>query len=88
MQQREHNAPSQPLRVGATLPLLFGYRAWKEGKWSALWQDFQRADDVIADLPVYAQWLALGEMMWRSIRHHKSLTSASTFDIEFDGDEN
>lgn len=88
LQQRKHNAPSKPLRVGATLPLLFGYRAWKEGKWTALWQDFRRADDVIADLPFYAQWLALGEMMWRSIRHHKPLTSASTFDIEFDGDEN
>lgn len=88
LQQRKHNVPSKPLRVGATLPLLFGYRAWKEGKWTALWQDFRRADDVIADLPFYAQWLALGEMMWRSIRHHKPLTSASTFDIEFDGDEN
>ena len=53
-----------------------------------LWRDFRRAEDVIAGLPARAQWLAFGEMLWRSVKYRKPLTSASTFDIEFDGDGN
>ncbi|WP_225748133.1 carbamoyl-phosphate synthase large subunit [Eikenella sp. Marseille-P7795] len=85
---QENPPPPRPLRVGASLPLLFGVQAWKRGTWAELWQDYRRAQDVIADLPFYAQWLALGEMVWRSARYRKPLTNASTFDIEFDGDGN
>ena len=79
---------SQAQRVGASLPLLFGWQALKQGKLSELMADYQCADDVIADLPLYAQWLSLAEMLYRKFRYHKALTNASTFDIEYDGDEN
>lgn len=85
---QENPNPPKPLRVGASLPLLFGVQAWKRGKWTELWRDFLRAEDVIAGLPARAQWLAFGEMLWRSVKYRKPLTSASTFDIEFDGDGN
>lgn len=84
--KKTDNPPAnQPLRVGAALPLLFGVAALREGKWQELWQDYRRANDVIANLPHYAQWLSLGEMLYRSIRYRKPLTNASTFDIEYDG---
>lgn len=86
--RRENPNPPKALRVGASLPLLFGWRAWQEGRWAELWQDFRRADNVLAGLPARAQWLALGEMLWRSIRYGKAFTHAGTFDIEFDGDGN
>lgn len=81
----KNNQPLQPMRVGKLLPLLFGWQALKEGKWQQLMQDYRQAKDVTAALPSYATWLALGEMYYRQLRYRKPLTSASTFDIEFDG---
>ena len=76
---------SQPMRAGKLLPLLFGWEAFKKGEWQTLMADYRRAKDVTASLPSYAAWLALGEMCYRQWQYHKPLTSASTFDIEFDG---
>ncbi|MFB2537753.1 hypothetical protein [Acinetobacter sp. c3-l95] len=84
--EKKHD--SKPMRVGASLPALFGIQAIKNGTWQQLWQDYQRAEDVIADLPIYAQWLSLGEMFYRRVRYKHPLTNASTFDIEYDGDDN
>ena len=73
------------LRVSVTLPLLFGLPALKQGKLKELWQDYKQATDVIKDIPPYAHALSLGEMCFRSVRYGRPLTSASTFDIEYDG---
>ncbi|RRD89982.1 carbamoyl-phosphate synthase large subunit [Conchiformibius steedae] len=77
----------KPLRISVTLPLLFGISAIQSCTWKPLWQDYHRADDAIQSIPTYAHFLALGEMLWRKWRYAKSLTSASTFDIEYDGSQ-
>lgn len=82
----KEGTPAQtPLRVGNTLPLLFGVQALCQGKWHTLLNDHRHSKDVMAKLPKRATILSLGEMVWRSIRHKKPLTCASTFDIEYDG---
>lgn len=78
---------STPLRVGNTLPLLFGVSAIRQGTWRTLIHDHKAAQDVMANFPKRATILSLGEMLWRSVRYGKPLTSASTFDIEYDGED-
>lgn len=78
-------AHQHALRIGASLPLLFGISALTTGKWQQLWQDYRRAADAIGAIPTYAHLLAFGEMLWRKWRYAKALTTASTFDIEYDG---
>lgn len=86
LQNLKQRLPETPLRVGASLPLLFGAQALRHGTWRSLWRDYRRAGDVLDGLPPYAPWLAFGEMLYRSVRYRRPLTDASTFDIEFDGD--
>lgn len=84
-QLRVQGQPSgQDLRIGASLPILFGVQAVKQWRFRQLWHDYRRAIDITADLPWYANGLALSEMLWRSVRYRQPWTSASTFDIEYD----
>jgi len=73
-------------RVGVSLFVFFGLEAISNKQFGTLLCDYKRARDVIKPLPWYAQFLSLVEMLWRAIKHKRSLTSASTFDIEYDGD--
>lgn len=77
----------QSYRVGSTLYLLFGWQALFKGEFLTLHRDYRRAIDVLKPLPWYAQFFALYEMIMRAWRFKKPLTSASTFDIEYDGEE-
>ncbi len=83
--QVKSHEPKPPLKVGFSLPLLFGVSAIKSGTFGTLWQDYKKGVDVIADIATHAHLLALGEMIWRKWRYDKPLTNASTFDIEYDG---
>lgn len=78
--------PAPACRVGASLPLLFGLKALRDGQLKTLLKDYRRARDVLAGLPFYAQWLSFYEMLARAIRYRKPLTSSTTFDIEYDGE--
>lgn len=75
-------------RVGSTLYLLFGIQALLHGKFLHLHHDYKRAIDTLKPLPWYSQFFALYEMIKRSLHFQKPLTSASTFDIEYDGEKN
>jgi len=72
-------------RVGSTLYLLFGFKALFNGEWKKLNHDHKRAKDVLEGLPWYAQFLSMFGMLKRAVVYRKDVTSASTFDIEFDG---
>lgn len=76
----------QSYRVGFALYLLFGWKALINGEFSKLHFDYKRAIDVLRPLPAYSQWLAFYEMLKRAVCFKKPLTSASTFDIEYDGE--
>jgi len=72
-------------RVGTTLYSLFGVRALLSGKFKILHFDYKRAKDVLEGVPIYGQVFSMFGMLQRAVWHRKALTSASTFDIEFDG---
>ena len=76
---------SSAYRVGTTLYSLFGVKALFKGEFKTLHQDFKRAKDVLEGVSVYAQSMSMFGMFQRAIWHRKDVTSASTFDIEFDG---
>jgi len=40
---------------------------------------------VLEGVPIYGQVFSMFGMLQRAVWHRKALTSASTFDIEFDG---
>ena len=72
-------------RVGTTLYTLFGIKALFSGEFKILNKDFKRAKDVLKGVPMYGQVLSMFGMLQRAIYYRKDMTSASTFDIEFDG---
>ena len=72
-------------RVGTTLYTLFGIKALFNGQVKELHHDYQRADDVLKGVSWYGQLLSMVGMVQRSIIYRKEITSASTFDIEYDG---
>jgi len=72
-------------RVGTTLYSLFGVKALFKGEFKTLQQDFKRAKDVLEGVPVYSQALSMVGMVQQALMYRKEITSASTFDIEFDG---
>jgi len=72
-------------RVGTTLYTLFGLPSLFKGEFKELHGDHQRAKDVLEGVPWYGQLLSMFGMLQRSILYRKEITSASTFDIEYDG---
>ena len=74
-------------RIGVVLYLFFGVKALLKGKALTLYKEFKRADDALRGLPFYAQFFSLYEMIKRAIRYKKALTTASTFDIEYNGEK-
>ncbi len=74
-------------RVGISLFLLFGLKALIKGEFKKLLKDYKKANDVLEGLPFYAQFISFYEMIKRKFIYKKSLTNASTFDIEYDGEE-
>ena len=74
-------------RVGASLYLLFGYKALLNGNFFKLHYNHKRAKNALNGLPFYSQYLSLYEMIKRAIIYKKPITSASTFDIEYDGEK-
>jgi len=78
-------AGSSAYRVGTTLYSLFGVKALLNGEFKCLHQDHQRAKDVLEGVPIYGQALSMFGMLQRAVMYRKEITSASTFDIEFDG---
>lgn len=72
-------------RVGTTLYTLFGLSSLFKGRFKELDYDHKRADDVLEGLPWYGQFLSMWGMVQRAIIYRKEITSASTFDIEYDG---
>lgn len=87
LQTTHYSHEKNAYRVGVTLPLLFGKEAIKQGTFSQLIEDYKQADDVLKGLSIPSSLLSLGEMVVRKLYFNKPLTSASTFDIEFDGFE-
>ena len=72
-------------RVSTTLYSLFGVKALVKGEFKQLHQDYKRAKDVLEGVPFYGQALSMFGMVQRAVMYRKEITSASTFDIEFDG---
>lgn len=81
-----HTLSKQACRVGLSLFVMFGFKALCRGEFYALYKDHNRAKDVLAGLPAYAQFLSFYEMCSRAIRFKKPLTHSTTFDIEYDGE--
>jgi len=80
------DAGGSSYRVGMSLYVFFGFGALLRGKFGALRSDYDKATDVLRGIPFPFHLLPLCEMMWRSIIYGKPLTSATTFDIEYDGE--
>jgi hypothetical protein len=61
------------------------------GSLSNWWHDYHRAEDVIAThcdpAPLWVQPLCLLEILWRAVTLRKSLLSAATADIEWNGED-
>jgi glutathione synthase/RimK-type ligase-like ATP-grasp enzyme len=76
---------SSAYRVGTTLYSLFGVKALFKGEFKTLHKDFKRAKDVLKGVSFYGQALSMFGMFQRAVWYRKDMTSASTFDIEFDG---
>ena len=74
-------------RTGISLYLLFGVKSLLSGDFSKLKNDYKQSIDVFSGISIKNQLLSLYEMFKRSIVYKKSLTEASTFDIEYDYDE-
>jgi len=72
-------------RVGNMLYLLFGIKALLNREFKTLHKDHKRAKDVLKGVPLYGQMFSMLGMLQRAIMYRKEITSASTFDIEFDG---
>ena len=72
-------------RVGVSLYLLFGFKALSNGEFLKLYSNHKKAKNTLEGLPFYSQFLSLYEMIKRALIYKKPITSASTFDIEYDG---
>jgi glutathione synthase/RimK-type ligase-like ATP-grasp enzyme len=80
-----NNSNKISYRIGMTLYIFFGLKALFKGDFFKLSSDYKYADDVLSPLPWYAQPLSLMGMILRAISFKKDITTASTFDIEYDG---
>jgi len=76
---------SSAYRVGSTLYALFGLKALFSGELKQLNRDFKRAKDVLRGVSAYHQMLSMCGTIWFALLHRKDMTSATTFDIEYDG---
>ena len=81
----DHKNPHQSCRVSISIYIMFGVKYLLSGKISELNRDYKKAFDVAKDIPIKAQVLSLIEMIWRTFYYRMPFTSASTFDIEYDG---
>lgn len=79
-------ASPTPRMVGLAMGL---FAVWRKGLHPGFWQDVHRAEDVIVRKgdwgPLAAQVPALAEICWRAVSQRKGLLTASTQDIEWDG---
>ena len=82
VKKSEHSA----YRVGTTLYSLFGFRALLNGEFKTLHKDHKRAKDVLDGVSIYGQIMSMLGMLVSALKYKKDVTSASTFDIEFDGE--
>ncbi|MCW8895465.1 ATP-grasp domain-containing protein [Sulfurimonas sp.] len=74
-------------RVGVSLYVLFGFKALLDGEFMKLHHNHKGAKDALDGLPFYSQFLSLYEIIKRAFIYRKHITSASTFDIEYDGEK-
>lgn len=79
--------PTQEPRMIALAMLLLA--APSRALSAAFWRDYRLARDVIVQqgdvLPLAAQWLSLGEIIYRAASRRCGLLAASTADIEWNG---
>ena len=84
---KKSEIPKHSYRVGISLYLLFGFKALLNGEFLTLSNHHKKAKNALDGLPFYSQFISLYEMLKRAVIYKKSLTSASTFDIEYDGEK-
>ncbi|WP_407315376.1 ATP-grasp domain-containing protein [Pseudomonas sp. nanlin1] len=79
--------PTQEPRMIALAMLLLAAPARVVSR--AFWRDYRMARDVVVQqgdvLPLAAQWLSLGEILYRAASRRCGLLAASTADIEWNG---
>lgn len=86
--EKNAEVTKQSYRVGFSLFILFTFKALFKGEFIALCKDHMKAKDALDGLPFYSQFFALYESLKRAIKYKKDITSACTFDIEYDGEQN
>jgi hypothetical protein len=84
---KESEILKRSYRVGVSLYVLFGFKALLNGKFLKLHYNHKKAKNALVGLPFYSQFISLYEMIKRAIIYKKPITSASTFDIEYDGEK-
>lgn len=84
---KESEILKKSYRVGVSLYVLFGFKALLNGNFLKLYNNHKKAKNALDGLPFYSQFLSLYEMIKRAIIYNKPITSASTFDIEYDGEK-
>lgn len=77
--------PHESCRVSVSIYIIFGFSYLLNRKIKELNKDYNKAIDVAKVISVKAQVFSLVEMIWRTFYYRKPFTSASTFDIEYDG---
>jgi len=77
--------PHESCRVSASIYIMFGLQYLLSGQFKELKKDYKKAFNVAKDIPLYAQLLTFLEMFGRMLYYRVPFTTASTFDIEYDG---
>jgi hypothetical protein len=77
--------PHESCRVSASIYVMFGLQYLLSGRLKELRKDYKKAFNVARDIPIYAQLLTFLEMIGRMLYYRVPFTTASTFDIEYDG---
>ncbi len=82
--------PSRAAMIGFAMCAYGLPKALGEGRVRAWWTDVRAARDVTFDWkdlgPFFLQFLLLGVLVFRALRHRTSLLEASTVDIEWNGE--
>lgn len=74
-------------RVGNTLYFMFGLKALINRDFKTLHNDYIKAKNVLSGVSIFNQCLSVLNVLFRTIKHRKNFTAATTFDIEYDGDQ-
>lgn len=84
-----HSRSAKHYRVGFSILFFFGFSSICKMRFFQLLKDIKHSKDVLKTLGISQKLslFSLAKIIYFAITHQKSLSSISTFDIEYNGDE-